>query len=149
MARHDRLGHLALDLDADVVGEHQIRAAAPVALGERQHRRQRGRGRMREQSVDAVLRDRELRVVEVVGVDRDAVGERREARRHRSPLPITVLPPSAAKPSALRYLRVISPVCEAAPARASPMPSSTERLPRCATSAGRSCAFVPTMKPAT
>ena len=33
---------------------------------------------------------------------------------------------------------MMSPVCEAAPASASPMPSSTERLPRCATSGGMS-----------
>ena len=84
VARQDRLGHLALDLHADLVGEHEIRAAAPVALGERQRGRQRGRGRMREQAVDAILRHGELRVVVVVGVDREAVGERGEARGQRA-----------------------------------------------------------------
>jgi hypothetical protein len=80
VARHDRLGDLALDLHADLVGEQQVRAAAPVALGERQRRRQGGSGGMGEQAVDAVLRDRELRVVVVVGMHGEAVGEGGEAR---------------------------------------------------------------------
>ena len=52
-----------------------------VALSQREHRGQRGRSRMREQAIHAILRDRQLRVVVVVGVDRDAVGKRRKARR--------------------------------------------------------------------
>ena len=37
---------------------------------------------MGQQAVDAVLGDRQLRVVIVVGMDADAVGEGGEARRH-------------------------------------------------------------------
>jgi hypothetical protein len=81
MARRDRLGDLALDFHADLVGQHEVRTAAPVALRDRERGRQRGRRGMGEQPVDAVLRHGELRVVEVVGVDREAVGERGEARR--------------------------------------------------------------------
>jgi len=40
---------------------------------------------VREQPVDAVLGDRELRVVVIVGVDRHAVREGGEARRHLEP----------------------------------------------------------------
>ena len=80
--RQNRLGDLAFDFDADLIGEHQIRSAAPVALGQRQHRRQRRRGRMRQQAVDAVLGDRKLRVVVIVGVNREAVGECGETRGH-------------------------------------------------------------------
>ena len=81
MARQDRLGHLAFDFDADLIRGHQVAAAPPVALGERQHRRQRRRGGMRQQAIDAILRHRELRVVVIVGVDRDPVGERCKTRR--------------------------------------------------------------------
>ena len=80
VARHDRLGDLAFDLDADLIRGHQVAAAASVSLGERQRRRQRRCGRMREQAVDAILGHGELRVVVVVGVDGNPVGERREAR---------------------------------------------------------------------
>ncbi len=78
--RQDRFGDLAFDFDADLVGGHHVPAAATIALRQRQHGRQRRRGRMREQSVDTVLRDRELRVVVVVGVYRETVRERGEAR---------------------------------------------------------------------
>ena len=80
--RQDRFGDFAFDFDADLIREHQIRSAAPVTLGEREHRRQRGRGRVREQAVDAVLGNRELRVVVIVGVNREAVGECGETRGH-------------------------------------------------------------------
>ncbi len=80
VARHDRLGHLAFDLDADLIRGHQITAAPTIPLGERQRGRQRRRRRMGEQAVDAILGNGELRVVVVIGVDRNAVGECREAR---------------------------------------------------------------------
>jgi hypothetical protein len=79
----DRFGHLAFDFDADLIGRHHVAAGKPVALGKRQHRRQCGRRRMREQAVHPILQDGELRIVVIVGVDRHTVGERREARRHR------------------------------------------------------------------
>src|SRR6185295_17006044 len=68
MPGEDRLGHLAFDLDADLIGGHQVAAAPMIALGKRQHRWQCGGRRVGEQAVDAVFRDRELRVVVVVGV---------------------------------------------------------------------------------
>ncbi len=80
MTRHDGFGDLAFDLDADLIRGHQVPAAPAIPLGDRQHWRQRGRGWMGEQSVDAILGHGELRVVVVVGVDGDSVGERCEAR---------------------------------------------------------------------
>ncbi len=80
VARQDGFGNLAFDFDADLIRRHEIAAALPVPLGERQRRRQRRCRRMREQPVHAILGDGELSVVVVVGMDRDAVGERREAR---------------------------------------------------------------------
>src|SRR5438128_11349192 len=44
---------------------------------------------------------------------------------------------------------MMRPVCDAAPASASPSPSRIERLPRSATSAGMSLAVVSTIKSAT
>ena len=79
VTRHDRLGHLAFDLDADLIRGHQVATAFVIPLGERQRRRQRRRRRMREQAVDAILGNGELSVVEVVGVDGNPVGERGEA----------------------------------------------------------------------
>jgi hypothetical protein len=67
----------------------------------------------------------------------------------RSVDPITVLPWSLPMPRFFRYVRDISPWCDAAPASARPMPSSTERLPRCATSFGMSARLVPLTKAAT
>jgi hypothetical protein len=64
-------------------------------------------------------------------------------------LPITVLPFSAAMPIAARYCCAIWPHSDAAPASARPMPSSTERLPRWATSFGMSRDCVETTKTAT
>jgi hypothetical protein len=81
VARHDRLGHFAFDLDADLIRGHQIAAALSLAFGERQRGWQRRGRRMREQPIDAILGNGELRVVVVVGVDRNAVGEGREAGR--------------------------------------------------------------------
>ena len=82
VARGDRLGDLALDLDAEVIGEHEVPPGGFTQLGDGEGRRQRRRGRMGEQAIDAVLGHRELGVVIVVGVDADAVGEGGEARRH-------------------------------------------------------------------
>ena len=81
VARQDRFGNLALDFDADLIRRHQVAAAAPVALRERQHRGQRRCRGMRQQAIDAILRDRELGVVVIVGMDRNAIGERRETGR--------------------------------------------------------------------
>ena len=81
VARVDRLGDLALDLDAEMVGEHDVAAVGARRLADGERGRQRRRGRMRQEAVDAVRRDGELGVVIVVGMDADAVGEGGEARR--------------------------------------------------------------------
>ncbi len=82
MARVDRLRQLGLDFDRKLVSGQHVEPGAVVALAQREHRRQHGRGGVGKQSVDAVLGDRELRVVVIVGVHRDPVGERGETRGH-------------------------------------------------------------------
>jgi hypothetical protein len=79
--RIDGLGDLALHLDAQMVGEHDVGAARFRHLAHGERGGERRRGRVREQAVDAVRRHRELGVVVVVRVDADAVGEGREAGR--------------------------------------------------------------------
>ena len=81
VTRQDRLRDLAFHLDADLIRRQKIAAAAPIALRERQHGRQRRRRGVRQESVHAILRGRELRVVVIVGVDRNAVRKRCEASR--------------------------------------------------------------------
>ena len=61
------------------------RPAAPDLLGDGEGGRQRRCRRMRQEAVDAVLGDRELGVVVIVGVDPHTVGESSEARRHLAP----------------------------------------------------------------
>ena len=83
MARVDGLCDLAFDHDAHMVGLHQRPARGAHALGGGQRRRSRRRGGVGEQAVDPVAGHRELGVVVIVGVNGDAVGERREAGRGR------------------------------------------------------------------
>ena len=80
----DGLGDLAFDFDAHVIGREQVLPGAASRFAERERRRKHGDGGMREQSVDAIFGDGELRVVVIVGVDEDAVGEGGEARRRLS-----------------------------------------------------------------
>ena len=104
VARVDRLGDLGLDFHRDLVGGQHVEPGAVADLAQRQRRRQRRRGGVGEQPVDAVLGDRELGVVVIVGVDRDAVGEGGEARPGPSEsVPMTVLPLSVGQPSVFRY----------------------------------------------
>ena len=73
MARRDRLGDLALDLDADVIGQHDVGCRGLRRLAKSKGCRKR-RGRwVRQKSVHPVRRDRELRVVVVVRVDTHTV----------------------------------------------------------------------------
>ncbi len=78
----DGLRQLGFRLDGKLVGGEHVQARAIVALAQRQHRRQRRGGGVREQAVDPVFGNGELRVVVIIGVDGDAVRERGEARRH-------------------------------------------------------------------
>ena len=64
-----------------MVGEHDVATALAQRLADGERGGQGRRRRMREQAIDPVGGDRELRVVIVVGVNSHAVGERREARR--------------------------------------------------------------------
>src|SRR5438876_12395773 len=50
-------------------------------LRERQDGGKYGHGRMHQQAIHAVFRSRELRVVEIIGVNRNSVHECRESRR--------------------------------------------------------------------
>ena len=82
VARVHRFGELGFDFHRDLISGEHVAPGAAVALADRQHRRQCRRRRMGEQPVDAVLGDGKLGVVVVVGMDRNAVGERGEARGH-------------------------------------------------------------------
>ncbi len=74
--RCDRLGDLTLHLHADVVGQKQIPARHRFAFGQSQSRRKRRHRRVRQQTVDPVLGDRELGVIVVIGMDSNRIGER-------------------------------------------------------------------------
>ncbi len=82
VARRDRLGDLALDFNAQMIGQHEILARGFEQFRHRECRRQGRSRRMRQQTIDAVLGDGELRVVVIVGVDADTVGECSKARRN-------------------------------------------------------------------
>ena len=60
VARRDRLGDLALDLDADVIGRHQIASGDGARFAQRQRGRKDRRGRMRQQAIHPVLRRRRV-----------------------------------------------------------------------------------------
>jgi hypothetical protein len=78
-------GDLALDFHPEVIGEHEIPPTESAALGQREGGRQYRYRWMHQQAVDAVLRRRELRVVEVIGVHRDPVDQRRQLGRAGAP----------------------------------------------------------------
>ena len=82
VARGDGFGDLALDLDAEVIGQHHVGAGGTERFAHGERSGQGRGGRMGEQAVNAIRGHGELRVVIVVGVDADAVGEGREARGH-------------------------------------------------------------------
>ena len=75
MAGRDRFGQLAANLDADMVGSGEIRARACLPFGHRQRRRQHRRGGVHQQPVYAVGGNGQLRVVEIMGVHGNGVGE--------------------------------------------------------------------------
>ena len=105
VARIDRFGDLASRLPrrSDTRHEHVepgrlSRSPSASAAGSDR------RGRMREQSVDAILGDRELRVVVVVGVDRDPFANAAKRAGSLRFVPITVQPRLVAQPSVFRYV---------------------------------------------
>jgi hypothetical protein len=75
MARGDGLSDLALDLYAQMVCQHEILAGRLYKLADCKGCRQGWCGRMSEQAINAVLGDGQLRVVIVVCMDADTVGE--------------------------------------------------------------------------
>ena len=81
MSRQDRFGDLALHFHADLIRRHESLAAQPGALRQREHRGQRRCRGVGQQAVDSILGHRELRVIVVVGVDRQAIRKRRETGR--------------------------------------------------------------------
>ena len=95
--RMDRLGDLALDLEAGEKRLEELRARDALPFAEGQRRRQRRHRRMRQQAEDAIGARRQLRVVEVQRVAAGAVQERRRRRagaerlRRRTPSPRRVL----------------------------------------------------------
>ena len=85
---------------------------------------------MRQQAVDAVLGRRELRVVEIVGVDRNAVGKSGEARVSFHGRSDDAGLACSVTPSDFTYCRTRGAMTDADPARARPKPSSIDFLPR-------------------
>ena len=73
----DRLGDLALDLEAGQEGFEELPPVTPLPLADRQRRGQRRHRRMRQQPEDAVGARRQLRVVPVERVAARAVEQRR------------------------------------------------------------------------
>ena len=71
---------LDLHFHAHVIGQHELLAGALREFAHGERRRKRGDAGMREQAVDAILGGGELGIVEIVGVDGDAVGKGGEAR---------------------------------------------------------------------
>ena len=78
----DRFGNFGFNFNRDVIRGEHLEPGTIIALAQCQHRRQRWRGRVREQTVDAIFRNRQLRVVVVVCMHRNAVGEGGKSRRH-------------------------------------------------------------------
>ena len=135
--RVDRLGDLALHLDAEMVGEHHGGAARAGRLADGERGRKRRRGRMREEAVDAVRRHRELGVVVVVRMDADAVGEGREARRDLAACCRSRWTGPAPRLRSARCRRTSSPLFATEPDSARPRPSRIDFLPRATTSGGK------------
>ena len=81
MARRNGFGDLAFHFHAHVVGQNEILAAAISNFSQRESGRQRWNRRMCEQSVHAIFCGGELRVVKIVGVNGNAIGEGGEAWR--------------------------------------------------------------------
>ena len=81
MSRQDRLRHLALHFDRNLIRRRELAPIDAIPLGERKHGGECRCGRMHEQAVHAVLGAGELGVVVIVGVDEGAIGEGGKTRR--------------------------------------------------------------------
>ncbi len=73
--------NLALDFHAQVIGHEKILGAGSGRVTKGQNSGKYGHRGVGEQSVYTVLANRQLGVVKVLDVDRQAIGEGREARR--------------------------------------------------------------------
>ena len=80
MIRVNRLGDLALDLEARQERLEEPRAADSLRLADGERGDERRHGRVRQQAEDSVRAGRELRVVPVEGVAAGAVDERGRGR---------------------------------------------------------------------
>ena len=80
MTGRNGLGNLAFNFHADVVGQHQIFSRSPSQLTDCECWREHSHRGVREKAVNAVLRRGQLRIVEIIGVNGNSVGKRREAR---------------------------------------------------------------------
>ncbi len=80
VARADRLGNLALDLEARQKRLEELRARDPARLADGERRDERRHRRVRQQTEDTVGARRELRVVPVERMAARAVHERRRRR---------------------------------------------------------------------
>src|SRR5713226_8221388 len=82
--RRDGFRDLAFHFHPHMIGQRQLFAGSAAAFRERQDGWKNGHSRVNEQAIDAVLGDRELGVVEIIRVNRNAVHESRETRRRFS-----------------------------------------------------------------
>jgi len=81
VSRGDGFCDFALHFHAQVIRRHPFFSTDSALFRKRKERRQNGNCRMRQQSVHAVLCGGKLRIVEVVGVNGDAVYKRGKSRR--------------------------------------------------------------------
>ena len=148
MSRIDRFGDFGLHFHRDLVGGQHVEARAAVAFAQREHGRQCRCSGVREQSIDPIFRDGELRIVVIIGVHRDSVGK---CSKTRWKFEIRADHGAAASRTAERFeiMRSNRPDSAALPASARPRPSRIERLPSRVTSAGISWFRVSTMNSAT
>src|SRR5579864_6786653 len=80
MAGRNCLGYFAFHLDAEVVRQHKFFSGNAPAFREGKDCGEHGNRRMHQQAVDAILCGRELRIVEIIGVNRYAVNPGSKAR---------------------------------------------------------------------
>src|SRR6267378_4043629 len=80
VAGRDSFRDLTLHLDAHMIGQRQLLSGNATPFGECEDGRKHGYGRVHEQAIDTVLGDGELRIVEIIRVNRDTVHKRGEAR---------------------------------------------------------------------
>ena len=73
VAGRNRFRDFGFDLHAEVVSKHKVFSALASGFGQSESGRQHGNRRMNQKPVNAVLGRRELRVVEIIDVNRHTI----------------------------------------------------------------------------